>query len=253
MTAFPRPHFRKQAAAFSLIELIAVATVLLILTLLATSVIGGLRKRSLSSRCVHNLRQVGVALFAFAADNRQMLPPRRLGLYRTPALSGGGHEWVNRLIHRGYVTNPDILYCPAFTPFTNERSSNPLPADVGPFRTYGIRTWVPPGHAGFGKHAIQEEDKPLALIAEPADFFIVADSVWIHPTYRSQGYGINPGMGLEQLIHLRHNKMANALFADGHVEGKPASYFEDLSKANRQRAYSGGKDLPFGVIEEVDF
>lgn len=253
MTSLPSPRLRCQAG-FSLMELVAVVTILLVLALLGTSVVAGLRKRSLDTRCMHHLKQVGVAIFAFAADHRQMIPPRRVGHNRTPSLSGENLDWVNRLISKGYVGNPDIFYCPSFTPYNNERSSNPLPSTKGPLRTYGIRTWTPPGHIGWSStNAIQEEDKSLALITDPADFFLVTDTVWIHPTYRSQGYGINPGMGAEQLIHLRHNKMANALFADGHVAAHPGSYFSELSRKDRQRAYSGGKDLPFGVTEEVDF
>lgn len=252
------PLSLRRAKAFTVIELISVIAVLLVLALLSLSALNGMQAHNRNVKCLHHLKQVGVALFAYAADHQQMLPPRNLGHLREEAKDRPPMEdrpWVNRLIRFGYVENPDIFYCPSFAPYNNARSSNPLPTNgSGPLRTYGIRTWVPPGYFGFGKKLPQEEHKPLAAISEPADFFIVADSIWLDSPYSgSQGYGINPGMQESQLIHLRHRNMANALFADGHVEAKPGSYFEALSRADRQRAYSGGKDLPFGVTNEMNF
>ncbi len=247
---------KRRHCAYSLLELIIAIALLLVLALLSMSVVRGLNERSKNVRCLQNLKQVGVALFAYAADHQQMIPPRNLGLYRDAEARPPVREraWVNRLVLRGYADNPDIFYCPSLTPTRNQLSDDPLPSsETGPIRTYGIRTWVPPGSSGFGKKPIQEEHKPLSLISDPADFFLVVDTVWVHPSYESQGYGINPGMGLEQLVHVRHHGKANALFADGHVEGKPARYFEELHLPNRQRAYSGGKDLPFGVTTEVPF
>lgn len=247
----------KRIHAFSLVEMLVVTAVVLVLLGLSLSVVSSLQEKGKSVKCLQNLKSVGASLFAYVADHQQMVPPRNLGLYRDPADPSLPppleRPWVNRLIIQGYADNPDIFYCPSFTPYNNRLSPTPLP-HLNRIRTYGIRTWTAPGTIGWGTGIpSQEEHKSLALIDEPGDFFLVVDTVWTHPNYKSQGYGINPGMGAEQLIHLRHSGQANALFADGHVASKPESYFAELHLPNRQQRYSGGRSEVFGTTSKMEF
>lgn len=237
--------------AFSLIELLVTLAIVAALTMLAFSAMGAMRRYHEGVTCAQRLRAVGTAIFAYAADHRNRILPRSLGLMRPAGEArpaGNDVAWPNRLVRRGYAS-PDVFYCPSFRPKRNNLATNPLP-DAGRTETYGIRVWIAPGETGFGTNITREEEKPLSAIAQPADFFLVADSYW--SAWKSQGYGLVPGNANEQFIHLRHSGKANALFADGHVEAKPGSYFRELHLTERQAAYTGESNLPFGVIEKVE-
>lgn len=238
---------------FSLLEILIAISVLAILALLLSSTFERARSNSENTKCQYHLRQLGIALFAYAADNQGMILPRNLGLYREEGVAKPPvmeRPWPNRLLLFNYISDPNILYCPSFTPYSNAQAASPLPSN-GKMQTYGLRTWVTPGNLNWTSNRTREEHKPLSAIDNPADFFLVTDTYWSHPAYASQGYGIAPGMHLEQHVHLRHRQQANALFADGHVAAKSRQYFEELHLT--QSAFSGNQPLRFGVIDENEF
>ncbi len=244
---------------FTLVELLVVVMLIGILAVLLFSALGKVRESSEKARCVSNLKGLGIAIHAYAADFNGMLLPRCLGIYRPSADIPPATErmWTSRLVGLGYVQNLDLFYCPSFFPKNARASRYKIVDDQGNIGTsgadtYGMRIWVPPGSVRW-KIPQREEHKPLRVIENPADFFVLADSVWTHPAYRSQGYGLSPELGREQMVHLRHSGKANALFADGHVATKEGEYFETLSDPDRQRQYSGGEDLKFGTTQEMEF
>ncbi len=225
--------------------------ILSILMVLGVSGLSRVRERSQTVTCVSRLKQLGVAIFAYANDYNGTILPRHYGLYRTaPETPPEKHlrTWPARLANLGYVTNLDIFFCPSFFPRNESESKRDV--KVGATDTYGLRMWVAPG-SPWGKE--REEPKRLSSISEPGDFFLVADSVWTAEGWKSQGYGLVPA-STEQLVHLRHQHKANALFADGHVEAKPGEYFEALGKPERQMLYHGGdKERKFYTTSKMNF
>lgn len=244
----------RENEAFTLIELLAALAVIAVLAALLFAVAQRAMESAQNTKCLSNLRGLGAAIFAYAADHNNMLPPRRLGYYREAAARepAGMSSWMNRLLKLGYVTDPDIFYCPSFFPRNNRESPTPLPSgndEVG--RTYGIRMWMTPGQGGWSSNPQREEHKPFSAITNPSDFFLVVDTLWTSLSPRSQGYGISPALPGEQLVHLRHFGKANALFADGHVEAKDGDYFYRLGESQKQ--YYAGKVLPFGSTTQMKF
>lgn len=69
-----RPELLRNGA-FSLIELLTVIAIIGVLAAILTPVLGRVRESSKSTRCVTNLRQAGVAIQAYASDNKGSLPP----------------------------------------------------------------------------------------------------------------------------------------------------------------------------------
>ncbi|HWL51950.1 MAG TPA: prepilin-type N-terminal cleavage/methylation domain-containing protein [Chthoniobacteraceae bacterium] len=224
---------RKYNNGFSLVEVLAVVILIAVLAILAMGAIGSLKRKLETGVCTANLRQVGVALFAYVADNNgQIMAP-----YSEDVKSP--RAWPRRLITAGYIANPDILFCPSFFPRNNKEAKR-KPAEKDATDTYGLRAWVPPGVTW--KLANHRMHHPFKTIQNPADFFIVADSLWTADGWHSQGYSLAPDPKNEannKFIHLRHAGKANALFADGHVESKEATYFTTLHET--QGAYSGGR------------
>ena len=245
----PRPlheHTRHGSQAFTLLELLAVTTVILVLVALLFPAFGAFQKRAQAAKCAANLKAVGGAIFAYTADANGRILPRY-----ADDVTDGLKGWPRRLLNLGYLDNPEVLFCPTFFPINNKQAVH-KPSLKDASQTYGMRVWSQPG-AKYSSENTQIH-KPLALIQNPADFFLVADSVWTSEGWFSQGYGITAAKGeSKQLIHLRHSKRANALFADGHVEQKPASYFADLNGPGGQAEYSESAVYKFSSTEEMDF
>jgi len=231
--AFPAWPRKRGGKAFTLLQLIVCIVIVLVLSALSFPVFRAQAKAALTLRCTNNLRSVGVALLAYAADRDGMLPPRNLGNGRDSGKPPANmRPWPSRLINLGYIGDVEAFYCPAFAPKNSRNARDDIRNGKG-LDTYGMRMWAPQG--SYSK--LIEEEKKMAAIEKPSEFFLVADSYWT--AFESQGYGINPG-SQSQAVHLRHAGKANLLFADGHVEAKGADYFETLHDKDNQGIYSGG-------------
>ena len=66
---------RRRRSAFTLIELLTVIAIIGILAAILIPTIGAVRRQAASARSISNLKQFGSAYLAFAADNRNRLPP----------------------------------------------------------------------------------------------------------------------------------------------------------------------------------
>ena len=63
-----------KSAGFTLIELLVVLAIIAVLASLVTPVIGSAIERGRSAKCVNNLRQIGVAVQQYTADNDYRFP-----------------------------------------------------------------------------------------------------------------------------------------------------------------------------------
>jgi prepilin-type N-terminal cleavage/methylation domain-containing protein/prepilin-type processing-associated H-X9-DG protein len=239
------PH-RPLNRGFTLLELLAVVTVTCILVALLFPAFGAFQKRAKAAKCAANLKAIGGAIFAYTADSNGYILPRY-----ADDVADGLKGWPRRLLKLGYLDNPEVLFCPSFFPINNEQAIHkPFLKDAS--QTYGMRVWSLPGRKYTADNT--QVHKPLAAIQKPADFFLVADSVWTSEGWLSQGYGITASKGVsKQLVHLRHAKLANTLFADGHVEQMPGSYFADLNGPGGQAEYSEGPAYQFSSTEDTKF
>ncbi|HWL52915.1 MAG TPA: prepilin-type N-terminal cleavage/methylation domain-containing protein [Chthoniobacteraceae bacterium] len=230
--------------AFTVLELMLVIIIAAVLAVLSWAALGSISRRGENLRCVNHLRQIGVAIHAYAGEFHGMVLPRNYGLHRSKddpdKPTGAERAWYSRLYYRQYVADPAIFSCPSLPLYP--KGAKPTPIRNAGAETYAMRSWVVPGNAWEPQ---SEEHKPLSAITEPANFFLIVDSVWL--SSRNQGYGVAPG-NKDQNIHVRHNGKANALFADGHVEAKPAAYFRELGSGS-QAQYGTGRD--FSVWEDA--
>lgn len=70
----PSPSFGRRRAAFTLTELLTVIAVIGVLAAIIFPVVGKVRQSANRTNCASNLRQIGVALGGYCADNRDALP-----------------------------------------------------------------------------------------------------------------------------------------------------------------------------------
>jgi len=238
-----RCRFRR---GFTLLELAIVVAILAFLVVLFFSVGGRLRAQMESGRCIANLRNIGAMLFAYAGEHRGTLPPA-FSDDATDFIVRDAHGrvakgWPRRLAVAGYARDEQVFLCPSFFPKNvSELRRHPFEGDAS--EAYGMRGWTLPDAPN---HNVTDRKyhKPLSVIENPADFFLVADSFWNDENWRSQGYSITAerlDIPSHTRIHLRHDGRANALFADGHIEAKEGDYFLNLHLPDRQPRYIGGK------------
>src|SRR6266566_7457778 len=92
-------HARKNAqAGFTLVELLVAIAIIAILIAILLPVLGSVRERANRIKCAGNLRQLGTALYIYAADNKNNFPRTvQHPVENTPS----GQNWVRQF------TNPD--------------------------------------------------------------------------------------------------------------------------------------------------
>ncbi|MBM3254280.1 MAG: type II secretion system protein [Candidatus Omnitrophica bacterium] len=91
--------FSKREKGFTLIELLVVMAIILLLAGAVTPVIARAREQGRRTKCISNLRQIGIALHLYAGDNNEAFP----------AAAG----WGTTLVTGGYITDPAVFDCPS--------------------------------------------------------------------------------------------------------------------------------------------
>ena len=238
----------KAPSAFTLVELLVVIAIIGILAALLLTVLSRAKQRAYQIKCVNNVRQLGLALNLYLANNNSTYP-----------LTG---EWSGRLavfIHEDYKSSQKNLWtCPsALRPST-------LPTNIWYFsygyNGYGICTndslesFGLGGHGGPGNFVISggsktKVDGPAVKESEiktPSDMMAIGDGftgdlasgIYIGDgaleLWRSDRIG--PVTSIQQAVDgknrsfARHQGKANVVFCDGHVESPTLKFlFEDTS------------------------
>ena len=104
----------RSTIAFTLIEMLTVIAVIAILAGLLLPVLGSARERARRIGCASNLRQIGIAIQAFAGDNENHTPSaleNKDASAAAPRWKYGTNAWYAALISGGYATRK-IFQCP---------------------------------------------------------------------------------------------------------------------------------------------
>lgn len=98
--------------AFTLIELLVVIAIIAILAALLMPVLARAKQKGQQAGCISNARQQGLALFMYADDNGDTLPPVAL-------INANGDEVIWSALLNPFLMNPKIHLCPADRISTN--------------------------------------------------------------------------------------------------------------------------------------
>jgi len=202
--------FHLSHAAFTLMELLVVIVILTVLSGMTFAVVVKVKQKAKETRCTNNLRQIGVAMGAYAADNNDNFPPN---IEQESSDEMNETVWSAALVSRHYLPEPThdnpFFLCP-FDPAAADEYAEA-------YRSYAYN----PGTADEMKEAIRGNVEGLAttiLLAEwfePDPYAPTAE----HAVWDSEGWSIRTTGGL-----YKHHPggTSGVLFYDLHAENVKA-------------------------------
>ena len=179
----------------TLIELLVVIAIVAILGAIIGAGINGVRRQVDSTRCLSNLRQIGMAYSAFLQDQKGLLPP-----YYDPTFEGGAAIAALRP-YVGIKTNEPPVYgvfaCPAAVSILTEK----YPTNAW-FRNsyFQNRNWAGFARSEAGRKNIKTFNNPSKAILV-YERWGQNDTTWLTPNC--------------------HTSSRNILYMDLHVEADP--------------------------------
>jgi len=272
---------------FTLIELLVVIAIIAILAAILFPVFAQAREKARQTGCLSNVKQIGLGIQMYVQDFNEYIPrnafadPPRVQ-EGDHFVNCSSPRWMD--VMQPYVKNTQIHNCPS-DPFAPIRGTLPdgTPHTLAENKRYVYQPYSPDGRnvfreadcgardgstnvgRRFGSYAINNmyyagcgftsplstctppNNKPLAIIAEPADTVLVAEVQNMGQSadfYRRDLNDPQPTRAVETFpfpallnrfnngaILGRHMKLSNVVWADGHAKAVTLNY---LAQTNPQ-------------------
>jgi len=102
---------RKTRSAFTLIELLVVIGIIAILAALLLPALSRAKQQAVTTQCLSNLRQIGLAMTLYAGDENGRFPESGGIIYwdQTDPITGN-HGWTQQIV--SYTKSTNVFQCP---------------------------------------------------------------------------------------------------------------------------------------------
>ncbi|MBI4028359.1 MAG: prepilin-type N-terminal cleavage/methylation domain-containing protein [Verrucomicrobia bacterium] len=200
----PKPWRRQAQRAFTLIELLVVIAIISILAALLLPALKAAKDSAKSIKCMHNLKQLGLAFELFLEDNNDAFPSQGSTPDPNPL------QWDQQMY--SYYKNLSLLACPSdefprALPNVSKRSYayNPALCNYSGSSTWGDQS-------GLGRKR--------GLISNPSSKLCLVELRKVLGGKENAYYGSDTYIIVNWTDADMHRNGANYLFLDGHVEWK---------------------------------
>jgi prepilin-type N-terminal cleavage/methylation domain-containing protein/prepilin-type processing-associated H-X9-DG protein len=252
---------RRAGPGFTLIELLVVISIIALLIGLLLPALGAARSASREVACKSNLRQLGIAMTAYATEN-QTYPPGWIhsGIPATAQADWAGGHWTETFWNYHLAKSMGLL-----SPFSGSPTADEIErrvetygtgvflcpegeyeldatddGDVATRHNYAMNAYLTPEaqaeyYTGFANTVRQTiADNTLSGPPVPSETMLVADSYRLITA--SSGIHFSSSTSADRYLRFRHGGQDNAsmLFVDGHaasIERAPAEAFATASTA----------------------
>jgi prepilin-type N-terminal cleavage/methylation domain-containing protein len=259
MRVAPLPH-----RAFTLIELLVVIAVLAILAALMLPTLASAREKGWQAACLSNLRQIGLAVHAYAGDSDGKIPygPKApaftspFDLYPSTgaptsliSLGNGAPAGLGLLLKDQLCNQPKVLFCPS--------SDQPMDANAQ-LANVGVRQAQ---CSFYYRHAgnTQLFDNPNAAVATPDhikldDLGSNRNGLPIRALAIDTQFLCSPGMATFGIASSTHHRQltANILFSDCHTVSRPNRDDRFLVDLRDSAEVRSAFDKILKVLEQAD-
>jgi prepilin-type N-terminal cleavage/methylation domain-containing protein/prepilin-type processing-associated H-X9-DG protein len=180
-------------AAFTLVELLVVITVIAILAALLLPALSNAKESARRARCASNLRQILVGARMYADENDDRFPAQPDDGRLVKAVGGDGRNYYDLLMLFG--PNPAVWLCPS--------------AHNGPGRLMGYH---------MNGLIISTNGLPEAAIADPSQTLLIAETGYRRLYDQAYLRPDHAGNYLYDRPQRNHAGGSNAGFVDGHIQ-----------------------------------
>lgn len=222
------PHSHRRSRGFTLTELLIVIAIIAVLAAIMFPLVRGMRERAHSAVCTQNLKQIGVGLLSYTAENSGRFPDGRADV-----------SWY------GGITTSRCWYDAAAENMGREyviyHKGDPLPAEFGCPSGHGKAyepAWPYTGDYAANSHLGNPNNQVLTISAvkQPSATPYVQDTVcqnnfgsWSFAKGESKQNWKNKTKSVDSSFADRHGGSGNILWVDGHVSSMRYSEYMDYA------------------------
>lgn len=217
---------REDRAAFTLVELLVVITLIGILASLLLPALARSKTAAQRIKCVSNLHQLGLATQLYWADN-----DGQCFRYGGTSTNGGMLYWFGWLGSGAEGSRPFDATQGALYPYLQGRGVELCPSLNYALAQFKLKASGAAYGYGYNLHlsvSAKQPPKNISQVRRPTDIILLADAAQVNtfqpPASRSnpmleEFYYVSTNRN-EATAHFRHSQRANAAFCDGHIEAE---------------------------------